>query len=1292
MKQFFSFRSSYAFIFVATATAYALFAKLMLSYFSSNGIVSMIWPSSGIALAALIIGGKKVWPAIFVGAFAANFLQGSPIALSLFIAFGNTLEALACLSILSLGATDFDSNLIYLKDYIRLVAAALTASLVSASIGTAALWLNRIITAQQLGINFLDWWQGDLIGIILITPLILVWRHLPRGWFNFRKTAEIVACFGLTIILSRLTIPDWPHENILHIYKIMWTFAFILWAATRFGIHVVLLLIVTIAFQILFRFQYQELWLLNDQTQLNLFILWMFILTLSLVGTSLALIIREKELLFDKYRITAERLKLAMQSGRIGIWEHDIKAGELIWDDSMLKLYGMERKDFFGTYEDWSSRLHPDDKARVEQQLHDFYSGKGNYDPDFRILWPNGEVHYIKGHAHIINDASGEATYVIGTNWDNSEKALAKLELELSNLSIENSRSSFYRVNSRGIILYVNEFACKSMGYEKQELIGQPIWLIDPNINEEKWKESWEGCKSSGQRIFESLHRRKDGELFPVEITANYLNIQGKEYSFSMVHDITSRRQNESRIERLGQLYKAISEINQAIVRMEKIGQLFPLVCRCSVQFGGMAMAWIGLADERDGMIKPVSSYGSQTDYLDNIKISTNPDVSLGLGPGGKAWREGKPVIVNNFFEDSSTVPWQAKANLCGWKSMGCFPILKNGKPFAILAVYHTNESAFDNESIVLFQEMSKDVSFAIDNFEREEERVKAEESLRLAASVYDASSEAIMITDANNSIIGVNPAFTKITGYSSFEVLGKDVGIIDSSWNDERFFKDFWSEINSKGFWQGEVFDKKKNGEVYPKWLTVSTIYNNNDGSVLRRVSIFSDVSDRREKEHIIWRQANFDFLTGLPNRQMFYDRLDQEIKKANRGNSSFALLFIDLDRFKEINDSLGHDYGDVMLKEASIRLSSCVRETDTVARLGGDEFTITLGDIKEFTEIELITREILIKLSAPFYVREAELHISASIGITIYPQDAANVESLLKNADQAMYAAKNKGRNCASYFTPAMQEAILSRMQITNDLRVALSNNQFWIGYQPIVNLTTSEIYKAEALIRWQHPVRGLISPADFIPVAEDTGIIIEIGDWVFKESARQVAKWRQSIHPDFQISINKSPVQFKKEGNPHHIWYSYLKELGIPGKSITIEITEGLLLDADTMVKERLLEFRDAGIQVAIDDFGTGYSALSYIKKFDIDYLKIDRSFVNNMAKDKDDLALCEAIIELAHKLNIKVIAEGIETKEQYLLLKKIGCDYGQGFFWSKAMPNDEFDRYLSGYDKDKLNISA
>ena len=440
-------------------------------------------------------------------------------------------------------------------------------------------------------------------------------------------------------------------------------------------------------------------------------------------------------------------------------------------------------------------------------------------------------------------------------------------------------------------------------------------------------------------------------------------------------------------------------------------------------------------------------------------------------------------------------------------------------------------------------------------------------------------------------------------------------------------------------------------------------------------------DITDRKLIEAEILKQANFDELTGLPNRRLFNDRLEQAIKKSKRDKSLIALLLIDLDHFKEVNDTSGHGVGDLLLVEAALRLRFCVRDYDTVARLGGDEFTVILSSLDDYSDISRVAQDIIDSISRPYLIQGREMFVSASIGIALNPDDADNACDLIKSADQAMYQAKKDGRSRYHFFTKSMQDAVDLKGRLTTDLRRALTEGQFEVYYQPIIDLGTGSVSKAEALLRWKHPQLGFVSPAVFIPLAEDTGTIHDIGYWVFMQASRQVKKLRGSLGRDFQISVNISPLQFFTAERDRIHWADQLTSMELIKGSIAIEITEGLLMNNDSGITDSLLKYRDAGIQVAIDDFGTGYSALSYLKKFDIDYLKIDKSFTRNLALGAPDVALCEAIVTMAHKLGLKVIAEGVETEQQRGLLTQIGCNYGQGYLFSMPLPVDDFEQFLT-----------
>jgi diguanylate cyclase (GGDEF)-like protein/PAS domain S-box-containing protein len=543
----------------------------------------------------------------------------------------------------------------------------------------------------------------------------------------------------------------------------------------------------------------------------------------------------------------------------------------------------------------------------------------------------------------------------------------------------------------------------------------------------------------------------------------------------------------------------------------------------------------------------------------------------------------------------------------------------------------------------------------------------------------FESSIDAVVQMDFDGYITGWNQQAEKIFGWSAEEILDQTIEqtIIPERYRDahnkgmKKFLKTGETSVLNTLI---EIHALHRDGYEFPVELSVSVI----DSADLQEFNAYiRDISERKHAETVIWNQANFDSLTSLPNRNLFLQKLEHEIRSCDRSNLSLALLYIDLDRFKDVNDTLGHDMGDLLLIEISSRLKKTLREIDTVSRLSGDEFTVILGQIDDPLSVQPLCQQLLDELARPYQLDNEKVFLTASIGVTFYPQDSKDIDVLQRNGDQAMYAAKGNGRNSFHFFTPELQERAIRKRKMIKDLREAMQQQQFEIYYQPIIDMKTEGLTKAEALLRWHHPESGKVSPSVFIPIAEETGLIADIGNWVFYSAVEQANRWRDQFNIDFQISINTSPLQWIDEAAAMNQWFSHLQEIGISGQAITVEITEGLLMDANDKRPNRLLDFRDAEVQVSIDDFGTGYSSLSYLKQFDIDYLKIDQSFVRNLDHDKNDLALCEAIIVMAHKLGIKVIAEGVETKTQNQLLKDFGCDYGQGYLYSKPVPASDFE---------------
>ncbi|MES2126743.1 MAG: EAL domain-containing protein [Pseudomonadota bacterium] len=549
---------------------------------------------------------------------------------------------------------------------------------------------------------------------------------------------------------------------------------------------------------------------------------------------------------------------------------------------------------------------------------------------------------------------------------------------------------------------------------------------------------------------------------------------------------------------------------------------------------------------------------------------------------------------------------------------------------------------------------------------ERSEERFRR---------IVHTAEEGIWEIDASAHTSFVNPKMASMLGYTIEEMLDRPLHAFMDAEGQVIMERNIARRQQGVAERHEFKFIRKDGVEL---WTTLATnpIFDNG-GNYVGALALVTDITERKESAALIWHQANFDELTGLPNRHMFLDRLGQETKKADRGAAFLALLFIDLDYFKEVNDRLGHAMGDALLVEAARRIAACVRASDTLARLGGDEFTVILAGLEHVGSVDRIAQAIISSLAQRFELGEEHAFISASVGIALYPPDARDVDDLLARADQAMYAAKKAGRNHFSYFTPDLQEAAQARQDIAADLREAIARAQFEVVYQPIISLATGAVHKAEALLRWRHPARGLLGPAEFIPFAESNGMIVEIGNWAFRQAAQQVKQWQQVLDPHFQISVNKSPVQFRRDKELYQGWLAYLAELELPPSSIVIEITESVLLDGAAAVIALLHDYRDMGLQVALDDFGTGYSSLSHLKNFELDYVKIDQSFVSKIEDDVGELALCEAIIVMAHKLGLKVVAEGVETKLQRALLADAGCDYAQGYMFSRPLPAAEFE---------------
>lgn len=543
--------------------------------------------------------------------------------------------------------------------------------------------------------------------------------------------------------------------------------------------------------------------------------------------------------------------------------------------------------------------------------------------------------------------------------------------------------------------------------------------------------------------------------------------------------------------------------------------------------------------------------------------------------------------------------------------------------------------------------------------------------SLHLAERIIKSTLEGVIITDAQGRILSVNPAFTKITGYTEAEVIGKTPRVLSSGRHGTDFYDALWRDLREHGHWQGEIWNRKKNGELLPEFLSITAIAEE-DGEISHYAAMFNDISKLKENEENIRSLAYRDPLTGLPNRRLLDDRLDMAIAHAHRHGLRVGILFVDLDHFKQINDSLGHAAGDELLTQQARRLERCVREDDTVARLGGDEFVIVLSDIEQVEDVRQTAERVLEALRAPVWIQNRELVVTCSLGISVYPDNGLDRETLLKHADVAMYQIKENGRDGLSAYTPVANRKVSDHLALKLSLRKALDNGELELHYQPLLD-SDEQLAGAEALLRWQHPELGAVSPETFIPLAEDSGLILPIGDFVLRQAVEQLAHWHGQGLPLPRVAVNVSGRQLRDHGFIDRVG-AILTATEVPPAQLTLELTESVLMDE--AASARVLNLKKLGVVLALDDFGTGYGALLYLKRFPIDQLKIDRSFIRDMLNNTSDAAIVSALIELAKKLQLQVVAEGVEDRWQLEALRNHGCDFFQGYVFAPALPAAEF----------------
>lgn len=731
--------------------------------------------------------------------------------------------------------------------------------------------------------------------------------------------------------------------------------------------------------------------------------------------------------------------------------------------------------------------------------------------------------------------------------------------------------------------------------------------------------------------------------------------------------EILQRERAQKAAAQLNRLYSVLSHTNGTIVRVTERDQLLQEICHVAVEHGGFPLAKIALLDATDGTWRWVSRSGTDVvlPECENSRILARFDADASQGQ--------KLIVCSSVQNDGRpSSPICPEALAAGFASHVMLQLRIGKRILGMFSLYAYESNFFDAAQLRLLEEMADDVSFALVNIEHEELRRQGEEKLRKLSRAVEQSANAVLITDRDGTIEYINPWFTKITGYTSEEIVGKTPGILKSSQTHPETHRRLWDTLLSGKEWRGELHNTKKNGELYWCLEAISPL-KNEAGEITHFVAITEDISERKQTEQTIRHLAFHDELTGLPNRRLFRDRLTQAVAAGQRSKNTFALMLLDLDHFKTVNDTLGHDVGDALVKIIGERLHDSTRKGDTLARMGGDEFALLATDIAHPEDVAHLAKNLLEILRQPITVHGRELYLSTSIGITLFPEDSDDVDGLIKNADIALYRAKDMGRDNFQFFTNDMNDAMLHRLNLENNIRCAIERQEFILHYQPQVDLASGEIHCVEALIRWRHPELGMVPPAQFIPLAEESGMIGAIGEWVLRTACTQAKAWELAGMP-MRVAVNLSARQFRQEDLANKI-ENILRDTDLASSLLEIEMTESVLMEDTEQTCATLETLHRMGLQISIDDFGTGYSSLAYLKRMPIHILKIDQSFVRDIQIDPDDRSIVAAVIALAHNLNLKVVAEGVETPEQLAFLREQSCDSMQGFLFSRPVPGDE-----------------
>jgi len=918
--------------------------------------------------------------------------------------------------------------------------------------------------------------------------------------------------------------------------------------------------------------------------------------------------------------ISQQRYQLAVDGSRDGIWDWDLNSGEIIYSARWKEIIGLNNDKLTPTIDTFFNLIHPEDEARVQATLAQHLRGETPvYQVEFRMHHKDGSWRWILSRGTALRDAQGKPYRMAGSHTDITEQKKDADALLTLSTAIEQSPVSVVIADLEAKIEYVNPSFSETTGYTLEEVKGKnPRILQSGHTSKESYLAMW-GALTHGRRWAGELeNRRKNGELYweealiaPVKNAADVTT-----HYVAIKIDITKRKHAEIKLAENELMYRSLFENNMYAVM---------------------------LTDPEKGRV-----------------LAANRAAQNLLGWSEDALRQKERAELVDFSDPrvaQAMATRQRAGHFIGEMTM----LHASGRKIPVelsSASFHTPNGQTLTSMVI------RDLS----------ERKHAEENLRLAAKVFIHAREGIIITDEHGDIIDVNTSFTQITGYSREEVIGKNPRILSSGQQNDAFYAAMWKKIADDDSWQGEIMNRRKNGEIYAEWLALSTIRDENN-KISNYLGIFSDITEQKEHQKYIEHIAHYDALTGLPNRVLLADRLKQGMVAAQRRQQPLAVAYLDLDGFKNINDTYGHSVGDKLLMQIAQRMKLVVRNGDTVARLGGDEFVAVLQDLSDINSSVPLLLRLLSAASQPVEVGELQLRVSASIGVSYYPQsDEIDADQLLRQADQAMYQAKQSGKNRYHVFDAEQDRSVRGHHEHLLRLQHALVQDEFELYYQPKVNMRSGKVIGAEALIRWQHPDRGLLSPAEFLTVAEGHPMAIELGEWVLNTALAQLAHWH-GLGFDLPVSVNIGARQLQQPDFIERLRLIMGHHPEVKPEYLELEVLESSALEDLNQVSGVMEACREMGIKFALDDFGTGYSSLTYLKRLPAHTLKIDQSFVHGMLDDPEDLAIVEGVLSLASAFRREVIAEGVETLAHGLMLLKLGCELAQGYGVARPMQAHE-----------------